>query len=464
MPAVSHEENLLQGKDQLLEVDTTAFGDSNPFSGQGQGAQDGPPPPYESVIMHDGTRGDTTVGLSHFEIVVRDPVKHGDNSMSAYVSYKVCTNTSLPQYKIKQPEVIRRFRDFAWLRTRLQEQNRGIIIPPLPEKNVVQKYQMTTEFIETRRMALSVFLNRVAAHPALAQSKDLQNFLEASEEDFAIEVARANHESAGGANAAKKTLSSTLQKLKDLGQQTQNLVSGKHTDEEEDPDALIVTLQTSVMVQVREYMFQLEAHLTEAHRQAQRLIKQQGLLGASLAEFGTSVISLGKFEQGRLADDFINLGEKAESLARSSQEQAGSLGVTFEAPLKEYVRMVRSAKAVMADRSLALGALQQARADVDAKRTKLAKLRGTPGIKEEKRSEVERELNDAQHRVEAAKDTYELIVRRMSQELARFQTERATEMAGVLRSFAVAQASLASDTAKAWRTLAPAPSSNGAAR
>lgn len=61
---MSYEESLLQGKDQLLEVDTTAFGDSNPFSGQGQGAQDGPPPPYESVIMHDGTRGDTTVGLS----------------------------------------------------------------------------------------------------------------------------------------------------------------------------------------------------------------------------------------------------------------------------------------------------------------------------------------------------------------------------------------------------------------
>jgi len=74
----------------------------------------------------------------------------------------------------------------------------------------------------------------------LAQSKDLQNFLEASEEDFSIEVARANHESAGGANAAKKTLTSTLQKLKDLGQQTQNLVSGKHTDEEEDPEYLKV--------------------------------------------------------------------------------------------------------------------------------------------------------------------------------------------------------------------------------
>ena len=64
-----------------------------------------------------------------------------------------------------------------------------------------------------------------------------------------------------------------------------------------------------------------------------------------------------------------------------AQEHADSLTFSFEAPLKEYTRMVKSAKAVMADRSLALGTLQNARSDVDAKRTKLAKLRGTPGIK-----------------------------------------------------------------------------------
>ena len=37
----------------------------------------------------------------------------------------------------------------------------GIIVPALPEKNVVQKYQMTTEFIEIRRRALAVYLNKV---------------------------------------------------------------------------------------------------------------------------------------------------------------------------------------------------------------------------------------------------------------------------------------------------------------
>ena len=67
---------------------------------------------------------------------------------------------------------------------------------------------------------------------------------------------------------------------------------------------------------------------------------------------------------------------------------------------------------------------------------------------EEKVAEVERELNEAQHRVEGAKGAYELIVRRMAEELVRFQRERASELAAVLRSFAAAQTQLAGDTAK----------------
>jgi hypothetical protein len=53
-----------------------------------------------------------------------------------------------------------------------------------------------------------------------------------------MEVERANHESSGSTNSAKKTLTSTIQKLRDFGHQTQSLVSGKHADEEEDPEYL----------------------------------------------------------------------------------------------------------------------------------------------------------------------------------------------------------------------------------
>ena len=45
----------------------------------------------------------------------------------------------------------------------------GIIIPPLPEKNAIQKYQMTSEFIEQRRQALQVYINRVVSNRFLSR-------------------------------------------------------------------------------------------------------------------------------------------------------------------------------------------------------------------------------------------------------------------------------------------------------
>ena len=75
----------------------------------------------------------------------------------------------------------------------------------------------------------------------------------------------------------------------------------------------------AVCKQVKEYILQLEAHLAETHRQATRLIKRQSELGASLGEFGSSLMGLGKFEHPPLADQFISMGEKSASLSRNSQ-------------------------------------------------------------------------------------------------------------------------------------------------
>ncbi len=76
--------------------------------------------------------------------------------MAAYVSYKVRTKTTHSAYEAPFNEVARRFRDFAWLHDKLVEKNKGHIVPPLPEKSAVQKYQMATDFIEQRRRALQV--------------------------------------------------------------------------------------------------------------------------------------------------------------------------------------------------------------------------------------------------------------------------------------------------------------------
>ncbi|PHT24989.1 Sorting nexin 1 [Capsicum baccatum] len=96
------------------------------------------------------------------------------------VTLKIKTN--LPEYQGHEKIVIRRYSDFVWLHDRLFEKYKGIFIPPLPEKSTVEKFRFSAEFIEMRRQALDVFVNRIASHHELRQSDDLRIFLQADEQ------------------------------------------------------------------------------------------------------------------------------------------------------------------------------------------------------------------------------------------------------------------------------------------
>lgn len=47
---------------------------------------------------------------------------------------------------------------------------------------IAEKFRFSAEFIEMRRQALDVFVNRIASHHELKQSEDLRLFLQAEEE------------------------------------------------------------------------------------------------------------------------------------------------------------------------------------------------------------------------------------------------------------------------------------------
>ncbi len=48
---------------------------------------------------------------------------------------------------------------------------------------------------------------------------------------------------------------------------------------------------------MRAYVHELERHLSEAHRQASRLVRHQAELGESVREFGVSMTALGRYEE-----------------------------------------------------------------------------------------------------------------------------------------------------------------------
>ena len=105
--------------------------------------------------------------------------------------------------------VVRRYNDFLWFHDQLRIHNKGVLIPPLPEKALIsmslsifsslplsslsllpislsnaQLDRFSTEFIETRRKELEKFLNRVVQHHILHRRPEVIFFLESSDDQF----------------------------------------------------------------------------------------------------------------------------------------------------------------------------------------------------------------------------------------------------------------------------------------
>ncbi|XP_024527007.1 sorting nexin 1 isoform X1 [Selaginella moellendorffii] len=368
-------------------------------------------------------------------ISVTDPVKLGNN-VQAYISYRVSTKTNMQEYRGLEKIVIRRYSDFVWLHERLTERYKGIIIPPLPEKSAVEKFRFSAEFIEVRRRALDVFLNRIAAHPILRQSDDLKSFLQADEDSWVVEKSRTAE------GVFKKKPSDFMQIFKDVQSKVTDVVLGKEKPLEETSEEY---------EKVKHYVTELEDHLGEAQKQSYRLVKRHSELGQALAEFGKSVKSLGGCETGLLGKAFGELGNRAELLSYKLQKQAQDLLMNFEEPLKEYVRTVQSIKAVLSDRAQAF---RQQRELFEASKLKEINLEKLRVVRPDKVGEAEIDYRETKLQSDEANKRYEEIVKVMQQEMVRFQEEKTRDLGAVFHEFARGQAQLANDTAEAWKVLA----------
>ena len=106
-------------------------------------------------------------------------------------------------YQKKEMSVDRRFSDFLWLHDQLVEHHKGIIIPPVPDKdlmktNKISGNRFSSQFLEYRTRELERFLNRVSQHHILRTSKALQLFLETSDTSKFVTVKADEKQKSGG--------------------------------------------------------------------------------------------------------------------------------------------------------------------------------------------------------------------------------------------------------------------------
>ncbi|PKI47046.1 sorting nexin 1 [Punica granatum] len=370
----------------------------------------------------------------YLSVSVIDPVKLG-NGVQAYISYRVITKTNLPEYQGPEKIVIRRYSDFVWLHDRLFEKYKGIFIPPLPEKSAVEKFRFSAEFIEMRRQALDLFLNRIASHHELRQSEDLRTFLQVDEE--VMERLRA-HET-----GIFKKPADLMQIFKDVQSKVSDVVLGKEKPvEESNPE----------YEKLKHYIFELENHLAEAQKHAYRLVKRHRELGKSLSDFGKAIKLLGACEGDALGKAFSELGAKSELVSVRLQKEAHQLLMNFEEPIKDYVRAVQSIKATIAERANAFRQQCELAETIKLKEINLDKLMLT---RSDKVREAENEYRELKEASEEATRRFETMVILMNEEIVRFQEQKTLDMGVAFHEFAKGQARLANNIADAWRSLLP---------
>ncbi|KAK1309667.1 Sorting nexin 1 [Acorus calamus] len=368
-------------------------------------------------------------------VSVTDPVKLG-NGVQAYISYRVITKTNIPEYQGPEKIVIRRYNDFVWLHDRLFEKYKGIFIPPLPEKSAVEKFRFSAEFIEMRRQALDIFVNRIALHPELRHSDDLRTFLQADEET----MERLRSQDVG---IFKKKPADLMQIFKDVQSKVSDVILGKEKPVEE---------TTPEYEKLKRYIYELEDHLAEAQKQAFRLVKRHRELGQSLLDFGRAMKLLGAWEGDSLGKAFSDLGAKSEILSIKLEKEAHNLLMNFEEPLKDYVRAVQSIKATMTERA---NAFKHQCELVELTKLKEINLDKLMLVRSDRVGEAEIEYKELKAESEEATQRFETIVRLMNEEIVRFQEQKTDDMGLAFHEFAKGQAKLENDIADAWRGLLP---------
>eukprot|EP01094_Clydonella_sp_ATCC50884_P023661 TRINITY_DN5733_c0_g1_i1.p1 TRINITY_DN5733_c0_g1~~TRINITY_DN5733_c0_g1_i1.p1 ORF type:complete len:161 (+),score=50.90 TRINITY_DN5733_c0_g1_i1:77-559(+) len=120
-------------------------------------------------------------------VTVTDALTHELNSKPSHTTYRVNTETTFPQYGVESCSVRRRYNDFVWLRSHLDNMIRSKqwkrpveALPDLPGDTIASFFgwgRFEADFIEDRRKNLEEFINIIANHPQCCTDPGLINFL-----------------------------------------------------------------------------------------------------------------------------------------------------------------------------------------------------------------------------------------------------------------------------------------------
>ncbi|XP_035981307.1 sorting nexin-7 isoform X4 [Fundulus heteroclitus] len=312
-------------------------------------------------------------------------------------------HTTCSEFDSSQYEVRRRYQDFLWLKSRLEDNYPTLIVHPLPEKFVMKGMvdRFNDDFIETRRKALHRFLNRISEHPILSNSHYFKVFL--TEEELAPH---------------RKQGPGFLSRMGETMRTMANSVRGLRSKLEE----------FDVM---QEYVEDFSNKICSVDKVTQRIIKEQREYMDELKHYSSTYFQWAESEK-ELAEPLKGIGSCVERCSKETQEQVQHLSEVLVPALHEYVLCADTLKAVMRRRN-------NIQAEFEAKNEALASRKTDQEMWQE-------EVDDLADRVEQANNA-------LRGDWSRWRTRMRADLKSALISSAVKNVDYYEKCLAVWETF-----------
>ncbi|KAI0139631.1 Vps5-domain-containing protein [Hypoxylon sp. NC0597] len=362
-----------------------------------------------------------------FHITVGDPHKVGDLT-SSHIVYSVRTKTTSKGYKQPEFEVKRRYRDFLWLYNTMHGNNPGVVVPPPPEKQALNRFE--SNFVESRRAALEKMLNKIAAHPTLQHDPDLKLFLES--ESFNVDVKhKERREPIPGESKGV------------LGSLGINVGGGSKFVEQDD-----------WFHDRRVYLDALENQLKALMKSMDTMVNQRKAMAEAAGEFSASLHALSTVELSpTLSGPLDALSDLQLTIRDIYDRQAQQDVLTFGITIDEYIRLIGSVKQAFSQRQKAFYSWHSAESELQKRKASQDKLLRQGRSQQDRLNQVSAEVADAERKVHQARLLFEDMGRLMRSELDRFEREKVEDFKSSVETFLESAVEAQKELIEKWETF-----------
>lgn len=353
--------------------------------------------------------------------------------------------------------VLRRYSDFLWLYERLHNDRPGAIVPAIPEKQPVGRFNAA--FVEDRRIQLEKFVRRAAVHPELQDCACLQTFLRADDVTFqaakqiksemTISAAMNPHHMSmmGHSSTASSFMQPPPPKKEGLKRwfaEAKTSMTGE----------LVKSPDDDLFDEIQRYVHGLDVQMKSVTQQATSLTRKSKEVANGLFEFGLAFHLLGQSEADALGTALTTVSAAADKLSVIAAEQAQAELRALEEPLQEYLKQIHAVKLALAKRHEKLLTYSTCLSDLESKQNSLNKLRSQLG-NEAKAYQTEVAMHKAQEQADTARDDFSATSQRVLREVDRFKREKTDEMRKTVLNYIQLQVIYNKQMETIWSNLIP---------